>query len=89
MEEIRLTKQAIRRGVTIFCKNKILTKDETITLSQKWTEKELNLFKKMLRQGGRFSIQGTKFSITVPEQIYNNKGEVEGVIHENEEEQHS
>lgn len=87
--ENRLTKQAIRRGVTIFCRNKILTKDEIITLSQKWTEKELNLFRKMLRQGGRFSIQGTKFSITVPEQIYNNKGEVEGVIHENEEEQHS
>ena len=86
MEEVRLTKQAIRRGVTIFCRNKILTKDETITLSQKWTEKELNLFKKMLRQGGRFSIQGTKFSITVPEQIYNNKGEVEGVLQEHEHE---
>jgi hypothetical protein len=85
----RLTKQAIRRGVTIFCRNKILTKDEVIDLSTKWTEKELNLFRKMLKQGGRFSIQGVKFSITVPEQIYNNKGEVEGVIHENEEEQYS
>ena len=30
MEEVRLTKQAIRRGVTIFCRNKILTKDESI-----------------------------------------------------------
>jgi len=89
MEEVRLTKQAIRRGVTIFCRNKILTKDEIITLSEKWTEKELNFFRKMLRQGGRFSVQGVKFYITVPDQIYNNKGEVEGVIHENEEEQHS
>jgi len=88
MEEVRLTKQAIRRGVTIFCRNKILTKDEIITLSEKWTEKEVNLFRKMLKQGGRFSVQGTKFYITVPEQIYNNKGEVEGVIH-NEEEDHA
>ena len=40
----------------------------------------------MLKQGGRFSIQGVKFYITVPEQIYNNKGEVEGVIHEHEDE---
>jgi len=87
--ENKLTKQAIRRGVTIFCRNKILTKDEIITLSEKWTEKELNFFRKMLRQGGRFSVQGVKFYITVPDQIYNNKGEVEGVIHENEEEQHS
>jgi len=86
MEEVRLTKQAIRRGVTIFCRNKILTKDEIITLSEKWTEKEVNLFRKMLRQGGRFSIQGIKFSITVPEQIYNNKGEVEGVLQEHEHE---
>lgn len=87
--ENRLTKQAIRRGVTIFCRNKILTKDEVITLSEKWTEKELNLFRKILKQGGRFSIQGIKFYITVPEQIYNNKGEVEGVIHEHEDEQYS
>ena len=86
MEEVRLTKQAIRRGVTIFCRNKILTKDEIITLSKKWTEKELTFFRKMLRQGGRFSIQGIKFSITVPEQIYNNKGEVEGVLQEHEHE---
>jgi len=88
MEEVKLTKQAIRRGVTIFCRNKILTKDEIISLSEKWTEKEVNLFRKMLKQGGRFSIQGTKFYIMVPEQIYNNKGEVEGVIH-NEEEDHA
>ena len=88
MEEVRLTKQAIRRGVTIFCRNKILTKDEIISLSKKWNERELNLFRKMLKQGGRFSIQGTKFYIMVPEQIYNNKGEVEGVIH-NEEEDHA
>ena len=87
--ENKLTKQAIRRGVTIFCRNKVLTKDEVITISEKWTEKELNLFRKMLKQGGRFSVQGVKFYITVPEQIYNNKGEVEGVIHENEEEQYS
>lgn len=89
MMENKLTKQAIRRGVTIFCRNKILTKDEIITMSEKWTEKELNLFRKMLKQGGRFSVQGVKFYITVPEQIYNNKGEVEGVIHEHEDEQYS
>ena len=88
MEEVRLTKQSIRRGVTISDRTKNLTKDEIITLSEKWTEKEVNLFRKMLKQGGRFSVQGTKFYITVPEQIYNNKGEVEGVIH-NEEEDHA
>ena len=88
MEEVRLTKQAIRRGVIVSDRNKNLTKDEVIALSEKWTEKEIIFFKKMLKQGGYFSIQGTKFYINVPEQIYNNKGEVEGVIH-NEEEDHA
>jgi hypothetical protein len=40
----------------------------------------------MLKQGGRFSIKGEKFYITVPEQIYNNKGGVEGVMHNEDEE---
>ena len=84
-EQVKLTKQSIRTGVTIFSRNKILTKDEIISLSDKWNDKEINFFKKMLKQGGRFSIQGVKFYITVPEQIYNNKGEVEGVIHNEEE----
>jgi len=84
-----LTKQAIRKGVTVFCRNKILTKDEIISLSEKWNEKEENFFRKMLRQGGRFNIQGTKFEITVPELIYNSKGEVEAALMESDNEQHS
>jgi hypothetical protein len=52
--------------------------------SEKWSDKEVLFFKKMLKQGGRFSIKGEKFYITVPEQIYNQKGEVEGVFHNEE-----
>ena len=84
-----LTKQAIRKGVTVFCRNKILTKDEIISLSEKWNEKEENFFRKMLRQGGRFNIQGIKFEITVPELIYNSKCEVEAALMESDNEQHS
>jgi hypothetical protein len=46
--------------------------------------KKLLFFKKMLKQGGRFSIKGEKFYITVPEQVYNQKGELEGVMHNEE-----
>ena len=84
--ENKISKQSIRRGVTIISRNKILTKDEVINLSEKWNEKEINLFKKMLKQGGRFSINGIKFYITVPENIYNSKGEIEAAIAEHEEE---
>jgi len=86
MEEVRLTKQAIRRGVTINDRTKNLTKDEIITLSEKWTEKEIIFFKKMLKQGGYFNIQGNKFHITVPELIYNSKGDVEATLQEHEHE---
>ena len=85
MEEVKITKQSIRKGVTISDRIKNLTKDEIIALSEKWTEKEIIFFKKMLRQGGRFSIQGQKFHIMVPELIYNSKGDVEAVLQEHEE----
>ena len=84
--ENKISKQSIRRGVTINDKTKNLTKDEIITLSEKWTEKEIIFFKKMLKQGGYFNIQGNKFHITVPELIYNSKGDVEATLQEHEHE---
>jgi hypothetical protein len=79
-----ITKQAIRRGTSISSEGLTISKEEVIALSEKWSEKEENLFRKMLRQGGSFSIQGKNFRISVPEQIYNNKGEIEGIIYEEE-----
>ena len=86
MEEVKITKQSIRKGVTISDRIKNLTKDEIIALSEKWTEKEIIFFKKMLKQGGYFNIQGNKFHITVPELIYNSKGDVEATLQEHEHE---
>jgi len=83
--ENKISKQSIRAGVSIFNSGEKLDKDTVISKSERWSDKEISFFKKMLKQGGRFSIKGEKFYITVPEQIYNNKGEVEGVI-QNEEE---
>ena len=84
MEEVRLTKQAIRTGVSIFSAGEKLDKDTIISKSEKWSDKEITFFRKMLKQGGRFSIKGEKFYITVPEQVYNQKGELEGVMHNEE-----
>jgi hypothetical protein len=83
--EHKISKQSIRAGVTIFTAGEKLDKDTIISKSEKWSDKEVTFFKKMLKQGGRFSIKGEKFYITVPEQIFNNKGEVEGVINNEEE----
>jgi len=86
--ENKISKQTIRSGVSIFLSGEKLDKDTIISKSEKWSDKEILFFRKMLRQGGRFSIKGEKFYITVPEQIYNQKGEIEGVFH-NEEESNS
>lgn len=83
--ENKISKQSIRRGVSIFAHENILDKDTIINKSEKWSDKEILFFKKMLKQGGRFSIKGEKFYIIVPEQIYNQKGEIEGVFHNEEE----
>ena len=83
--EHKISKQSIRAGVTIFSAGEKLDKDTVINKSEKWSDKEITFFKKMLKQGGRFSIKGEKFYITVPEQIFNQKGEVEGVMHNEEE----
>jgi len=84
--EHKISKQSIRAGVSIYSTGEKLDKDTVIFKSENWSDKEILFFKKMLKQGGRFSIKGEKFYITVPEQIYNNKGEVEGVIHNEDEE---
>jgi hypothetical protein len=83
--EHKISKQSIRAGVSIYNAGEKLDKDTVIFKSENWSDKEVLFFKKMLKQGGRFSIKGEKFYITVPEQIYNNKGEVEGIIHNEEE----
>lgn len=81
-----ITKQAIRRGVTIECNGRTLTKEEVIVLGENWTENQETFFRKMLRQGGNFTLLGNKFRIKVPELIYNSKGDVETSLHEHEEE---
>lgn len=80
-----LTKQAIRKGVVIELNGSLTTKDELISLSENWTEKQEMFFRKMIKQGGKFNIAGNKFSIKPLEAIYNNKGEIEVPLFENEE----
>lgn len=80
-----LSKQTLRKGVVIESEGELLTKEEIISLSEQWNENQEMFFRKMLKQGGKFSIKGRKFVISVPELIYNNKGEIEGALYDNEE----
>ena len=62
-----LKKQSIRSNQTIYLGNskKELTKDEVIKMSEDWNETQTKFFKKMLKQGGKFKVNGTSFRVVV------------------------
>ena len=81
-----LSKQSIRREHTIYLNEVKMTKEEIIEISKDFSENEELRFRKMLKQGGKFSIKGRKFIITAPDKLYNSKGEEEVSTYTNNEE---
>jgi len=64
-----LNKQSIRSTQIIYL-NRSYTpadKSEVIALSEHWTDKEEETFRKLLKQGGSITIQGTHFKIVKEE----------------------
>ena len=62
-----LKKQSIRKGMNILANEDIISKEELITISESWDEKQERFFRKMLKQGGTFKINGIKFTILLEE----------------------
>ena len=75
-----LKPQSIRKGVTVLLEGKEVEKQTLIDLSESWSESQENFFKKMLKQGGEFKIQGRKFNIYPANKITNSNGEKDGGI---------
>jgi hypothetical protein len=73
-KDMALTSQAIRKGVIIKFNNKKVTKQEVLDFSKDWDEKQELFFRKILKAGGRFSMNGVDICIEVEEQLYNSKG---------------
>jgi hypothetical protein len=69
-----LSKQSIRGKTKIFMNKELIADKEVIIKeSESWTELEVNFFKKMIRQGGIFSIRGSKYFI-IPNDNKNSLG---------------
>ena len=62
-----LKKQSIRSNQTILANDKPITKEQLIMASEFWTEAQENFFKKMIKQGGTFMINKTKYKVTLTE----------------------
>lgn len=75
-----LKPQTLRKGTTIILDGVVAEKQELLELSETWNEKEENLFRKMLKQGGKFSIQGRKFIVEKKGEVLNSKGERDGGV---------
>ena len=60
-----LKKQSIRKNISILVNNEKITKEELITLSEEWSEIQESFFKKMVKQGGKFKVNGANFSKTL------------------------
>jgi len=75
-----LKPQAIRKGMQIWVDKKPIEKQDLLKLSEDWTESQENFFKKMLKQGGEFKIQGREFKTIPPNKILTSKGEKDGGI---------
>ena len=59
-----LSKQSIRGTVKIHMNGELIKdKEVLINESESWTEDETVFFKKMIRQGGNFSVGGRKYFI--------------------------
>tara|TARA_R110000737_G_scaffold22860_1_gene41446 strand:+ start:403 stop:663 length:261 start_codon:yes stop_codon:yes gene_type:complete len=73
-----LSKQSIRKEVTIYLNGEILSKDEIIEISKDFTEKEEARFRKMIQQGGNLKVGENRYEIKRNEnKSRNNKGDYE------------
>ena len=64
-----LKKQSIRSNATISVDGKIPTKDELIEISETWNENQEIFFKKMLQQGGSFTLKGKQYKVLKIERV--------------------
>ena len=58
-----LSKQSIRKEVSIYLNGVLLEKEEMIEISEEFTEKEEARFRKMIQQGGKLKVQGNSYEI--------------------------
>jgi len=73
-----LNKQSIRDNKKIYIdKKRVEDKDVIIELSKEWSEKQEIFFRKMLQQGGEFTLKGVDYLILVSEPLRNSKGELD------------
>lgn len=71
-----ITPQSIRKGIIIKFDGVEVDKATIIKASEEWKESHETLFKKLLKQGGSFRINGVLVEVKPIEKALNSKGEL-------------
>ena len=71
-----ISPQSIRKGIIIKFDGVEVDKATIIKASEEWSVNHETLFKKLLKQGGQFKINGVLVSVTPVEKALNSKGEM-------------
>ena len=77
---MKLTPQSIRNNVRVTWNGEPISKQEIIDMSALWSEKQILFFKKMVKQGGTFKIDNSRFKITITEPILTSRGLKDGGV---------
>jgi hypothetical protein len=70
-----ISPQSIRKGTTITFDGVVVDKHQIIDASQSWDDNQQILFKKMLKQGGKFRINGIVIDTKPTEILLTSRGE--------------
>jgi hypothetical protein len=75
-----ISPQSIRKGITIKFNNVEVDKATIIKASEEWKENHEILFKKLLKQGGSFKINGILVSVKPTDKTLTSRGEQDGGV---------
>jgi hypothetical protein len=75
-----ISPQSIRKGITIKFDNVVVDKATIIKASEEWKENHEILFKKLLKQGGSFKINGILVDVKPADKNLTSRGEMDGGI---------
>jgi len=73
-----ISPQSIRKGIIIKFDGEIVDKPTVLSASESWNENHQILFKKLLKQGGSFKINGVLIEVIPEIKTLNSKGEIDG-----------
>lgn len=65
---------SVTKTSSIRVNGELISRERVVQLSHDWSERDITLFKKIVKQGGTVRIKGVKYEITPGEKITTSKG---------------